>query len=411
MPAIFIIKAHHMSLLSLFDRLAIRVMTAAICTLALTACNQPSAVVTPQISQVYFGNQPQLIIELDASATAGTEKQADELASDSVIKRLNQLTDLAWRLPYATRVESLVNLPISSIEDDNFIITTLRDELINDNGLQGSKLLRSLEKSRKDVISRFVEGDRHYIYVTFTMPSAAETTSDTSIRDSLLDFIFGARHCIERREINAVVAGLNDWPGLPSDVALSFHSDFIEGASIPKPQLLYISSAFGENGLEAEQLRQLRSFSEWLALQSEVSSVETFIKPIAQLSLLSDGEDILQATKESELLFSQFLLLYEMSLSYGSDLDNQLAYVYAPDSPRHSAYARIAKLAVTLKAGVDVDDFQLAADKWLGAHTPDLHRFMQEFAAEKGLRHSPLDAEFAGYATTAPAKLQCAPRG
>ncbi|WP_068502474.1 MULTISPECIES: RND family transporter [unclassified Oleiphilus] len=80
------------------------------------------------------------------------------------------------------------------------------------------------------------------------------------------------------------------------------------------------------NGIsQPEFLRQVESFSQWLKSKPEVTNVETITEIFKRLNknMHADNQDFFMLPEDKELA-AQYLLLYEMSLPYGLDLNNQL---------------------------------------------------------------------------------------
>lgn len=80
------------------------------------------------------------------------------------------------------------------------------------------------------------------------------------------------------------------------------------------------------NGISTpEFLRQVEKFSDWLKTKEEVTNVETITEIFKRLNknMHSDDEAYFKLPEQKDLA-AQYLLLYEMSLPYGLDLNNQL---------------------------------------------------------------------------------------
>ncbi len=118
-----------------------------------------------------------------------------------------------------------------------------------------------------------------------------------------------------------------------------------------------------ENGVsDPEFLRQADAFTTWLREQPEVMHVQSITDTFKRLnrSLHGDDEGWYRLPEDREQA-AQFLLLYELSLPYGLDLNNQLDI-------RKSA----SRLVVTI-ADMDSDEvihFSRRAESWLRTETP-----------------------------------------
>ena len=80
------------------------------------------------------------------------------------------------------------------------------------------------------------------------------------------------------------------------------------------------------NGIShPEFLKQVEAFSQWLKSKPEVTNVETITEIFKRLNknMHADNPDFFMLPEDKELA-AQYLLLYEMSLPYGLDLNNQL---------------------------------------------------------------------------------------
>ncbi len=76
---------------------------------------------------------------------------------------------------------------------------------------------------------------------------------------------------------------------------------------------------------EPDFLRQTEDFAQWLEQQSEVIHVDRITQVLARLNRNMHGDDpAFYRLPEERELAAQYLLLYEMSLPYGLDLNNQL---------------------------------------------------------------------------------------
>ena len=76
---------------------------------------------------------------------------------------------------------------------------------------------------------------------------------------------------------------------------------------------------------EPAYLQHVEDFADWYRDQPGVRHVATFTDVMKRLSKNMHGDDpAYYAVPESRELAAQYLLLYEMSLPYGLDLNNQI---------------------------------------------------------------------------------------
>jgi len=122
----------------------------------------------------------------------------------------------------------------------------------------------------------------------------------------------------------------------------------------------------GESGgiSDPEFLRQADDFSQWLRRQPEVAHVATLTDVFRRLNKNMHGDDpAYYRLPEERTLAAQYLLLFEMSLPYGLDLNNQI-----------NVDKSSMRVIVTLK---DITTIQLArfskrATEWLETNFPSV---------------------------------------
>ena len=130
----------------------------------------------------------------------------------------------------------------------------------------------------------------------------------------------------------------------------------------------YIDYALGTDeagGISDPQyLANVAKFSQYLRTQPEVMHVQTISDTFKRLNKNMHGDDpSWHKLPEERNLAAQYLLLYEMSLPYGLDLNNQI-----------NIDKSATKIAVTLQTltSNEVIDFDDAAIKWLHDNMPEI---------------------------------------
>ncbi len=121
----------------------------------------------------------------------------------------------------------------------------------------------------------------------------------------------------------------------------------------------------GESGgiSEPEYLNHLDGFSEWLREQDEVLQVVTLSDTLKRLNKNLNGDDpAFYRIPESRELAAQYLLLFEMSLPYGLDLNNQI-----------NVDKSASRLTVSLGdiSTAKLRDFIQRTDAWQADNLPD----------------------------------------
>ena len=130
--------------------------------------------------------------------------------------------------------------------------------------------------------------------------------------------------------------------------------------------LVDFSIASGEEGGVSNPgfLKQVEAFEQYLQAQPEVQHVNVFTETMRRLNRSMHGDDdAYYKLPESRELSAQYLLLYEMSLPYGLDLNNQINF--------DKSSTRMTVTIETLSTS-DVIDFENRTLAWMEQNTPEI---------------------------------------
>ena len=121
----------------------------------------------------------------------------------------------------------------------------------------------------------------------------------------------------------------------------------------------------GTNGVtDPEYLKGLDAFAQWLRKRPEVEHVSVFSDTMKRLNMNLHGDDPQwHHLPESKALASQYLLLYELSLPYGLDLNNQINL----DKSSTRVVATLAGVSTN-----EVRAFRDDSEHWLNGNIPDM---------------------------------------
>ena len=114
---------------------------------------------------------------------------------------------------------------------------------------------------------------------------------------------------------------------------------------------------------DPEYLMKIEEFAQWLRAKPEVIHVNSFTDVMKRLNKNMHADDAsYYRVPESRELAAQFLLLYEMSLPYGLDLNNQI-----------NVDKSATRLTVTLEniSSADMRNITEEAQDWLVANAPE----------------------------------------
>ncbi len=141
-------------------------------------------------------------------------------------------------------------------------------------------------------------------------------------------------------------------------------SDFIaENMTSPYQVEFSLSSGESQGISSVEYLTSLEDFSNWYRQYPGVTHVATFTDVMKRLNMNMHGDDsAFYRLPESRELAAQYLLLYEMSLPYGLDLNNQI-----------NVDKSSTRFILTMKGDVstrEMRDIAGAGENWLRENTP-----------------------------------------
>ena len=104
--------------------------------------------------------------------------------------------------------------------------------------------------------------------------------------------------------------------------------DFVQENLTGVDNIAYSLPAGGENGVyDPDYLAQVEAFAQWYLAQPEVEYVSTFTDVVKRLNRNMHGDDpAYYRLPEDRELIAQYILLYELSLPLGLDLNNQLTF-------------------------------------------------------------------------------------
>ena len=134
---------------------------------------------------------------------------------------------------------------------------------------------------------------------------------------------------------------------------------------------IHFSLDAGESGgiSNPEFLRHVDEFVEWFASQPEAEHISSITPTMKRLNKNMHGDDpAMYKLPDSRELAAQYLLLYEMSLPFGLDLNNQI-------NVDKSATRVVATLRpTTIDETLDISQ---RASRWLDEHAPHLHALVE----------------------------------
>ncbi|MGH8529013.1 MAG: efflux RND transporter permease subunit [Nevskiales bacterium] len=122
----------------------------------------------------------------------------------------------------------------------------------------------------------------------------------------------------------------------------------------------------GESGgiSNPEYLRKVEAFAQWYKLQPEVRQVSSFTEIIKRLNRTMHGDDpAWHRVPEQRDLAAQYLLLYEMSLPFGLDLNSMV------NQDKSATRFTVSIRAQKARQLIDIEN---RAQAWLSANAPEI---------------------------------------
>lgn len=160
---------------------------------------------------------------------------------------------------------------------------------------------------------------------------------------------------------------------LNDDTVKYFHEDvpFRQAADYTQQNLTgfdiisYSLNSGESNGInDPAYLAKVEAFSQWYLSQPEVVHVSSFTDVIKRLNRNMHNDDpAWYRLPDSRELAAQYILLYEMSLPFGLDLNNQI------DSDKSSLLLRVRVKDQKAQQLIDLDR---RAQQWLAANAPEM---------------------------------------
>lgn len=150
-------------------------------------------------------------------------------------------------------------------------------------------------------------------------------------------------------------------PGVPFRDAADFHGKHLGG----NENIAHTLSC-GEPGCvnDPEFLSKVAAFGDWYLQQEGVRFVDTYVDVIRRLNQnMNQGDAAYYALPENQALAAQYQLLYEMSLPYGLDLNNQINF-------DKSSLRLLA--TVTTGDSAALIDLEQRAHQWLQDNAPEM---------------------------------------
>ena len=171
-------------------------------------------------------------------------------------------------------------------------------------------------------------------------------------------FVLAMAAAIPRNELNDVLVHFFD-----EGVEFRQDTDFMDERLSGNTLLEYSLEAHAEGGAtDPLFLADVANFAEWYRAQAPVRHVATITDTFRQLNRsMHGGEAAAYRLPESQELVAQYLLLYELSLPQGLDVNNQI--------DRSRSATRVSVSAETLSSQ-EVLDLNAHAEAWLKENAP-----------------------------------------
>ncbi|MFP6716885.1 MAG: MMPL family transporter, partial [Alphaproteobacteria bacterium] len=149
-------------------------------------------------------------------------------------------------------------------------------------------------------------------------------------------------------------------------VPIRITSDFTESNLNGLQMLQYSVPARDEGGIaDPDYLTKLEAFGRWFKSQPKVTHVAAITEVFKRLneSMNGDDPDFYRLPEERDLA-AQYLLLYEMSLPYGLDLNNQI------NVPKSASQLMVSVKEISSK---EIRQLDARAQVWLSENMPGAH--------------------------------------
>ena len=139
-------------------------------------------------NRVFFGDRNPQLEALEALENTYTENQGvlfvvvpgdGNVFTREVLSAITELTEESWKMPYSSRVDSLVNFQHTRAEEDDLIVEDLVEDAA---GLSDAELdrIRDIALSEPLLVNRLISGDGRVTAVNVNVVLPGESTAEVS---------------------------------------------------------------------------------------------------------------------------------------------------------------------------------------------------------------------------------------
>ncbi|MCY3873936.1 MAG: MMPL family transporter [Rhodobacteraceae bacterium] len=174
--------------------------------------------------------------------------------------------------------------------------------------------------------------------------------------------VLGLSAGIPRNELNDVLTHFFD-----ESVQIRSDTDFLDEHLSGNTVLEYSIVSDGPDGIaEPAFIRDVSDFADWYRAQPETRHVQVISDTFRQINMNMNGDDpSTYRLPEDRTLASQYLLLYELSLPFGLDLNNRI------DVSKSATRMTVTTRTLSTKEVLKLD---ARATTWLAENTPNFSR-------------------------------------
>lgn len=195
----------------------------------------------------------------------------------------------------------------------------------------------------------------------------------TGLMERLAEWVIARRNRLLWGTVVVMLGSLAFIPGIVLDdksteyfdpaIAFRADTDYTQANLTGLDLLEYSVPANGVDGInEPQYLASLAAFVDWLRAQPEVAHVRAVSDTVQRLNKSMHGDDpAWYRIPDDRELAAQYLLLYEMSVPFGLDLNNQI-----------NVDKSATRVTVTLNSAssAEIRDFDRKVSQWLRDHAP-----------------------------------------
>ncbi|WP_406827685.1 RND family transporter [Microbulbifer sp. ARAS458-1] len=191
--------------------------------------------------------------------------------TESTISAIHKLTELSWKIPYSTRVDSITNFQFSEAENDDL---TVRDLVPTDQPLTQDFLTRSNQDAlrQEELVGRLLSNDSAHtaLYITISFPDERTPGQPKEVMEAVREMISSVEE--EHPQLAFYVSGVVPMDYAFAEVSMRDGETLITGALLLMLVILYalfrsLTAVFATTSIIVASVLMALGAAGWIGIQ------------------------------------------------------------------------------------------------------------------------------------------------